>query len=81
MVKRVTTVLEPDTEGDTMEHTYSEVVVTGNVQVQGRDKDIQEWLKEFEDIMTKEPGLTNLAEFAIDQVLANLLHRGRITPP
>ena len=29
VVKRVTTVLESDSEGDTMEHTYSEVVVTG----------------------------------------------------
>ena len=82
VVKRVTTVLEPDTEGDTMEHTYSEVVVTGNVQVQGRDKDIQEWLKEFEDIMTKEPGRTNLAEFAIDTGTSKpIAQRPYITPP
>ena len=67
LVKRVTTVLEPDTVGDTMEHTYSEVVLTGTIQVKDRDrdKDGQEWLLEYQDSM-KEPGLTKLAQFAIE---------------
>ena len=81
MVKRVIAVLGQDTEGDTMEHTYSEVVIKGNVQVHGKDKDIQEWLKEFEDITTKEPGLTNLAEFAIDTGTSKPIAQTQYTTP
>ena len=66
VVKRVTTVLEPDTESDSMDKEYTKVVVTGKVDNPIRETDIQDWLKEFESTMTKEPGLTSLAEFAID---------------
>ena len=65
-VKWVTTVLEPDTESDTLDSLYSELTVSGQVQVPSRDKDIAEWVEEFSDILTKEPGLTALAEFGID---------------
>ena len=66
LVKRITTVLKPDSENDTMEHEYAEVVVSGCVQVPNRYRDTQQWLSEYKDIMTKEPGLTKMAEFAID---------------
>ena len=59
-------VLDPDSETDTMDHTYGEVVLSGSIQVCDRDKDIQQLLLEYEDIMTKEPGLTKLISFAID---------------
>ena len=32
-----------------------------------RDSDIEEWLKEFEGTMTREPGLTTMVEFSIDK--------------
>ena len=66
LVKRITTVLEPDSESDSMEHEYTEVVVSGRVETPNREADIQDWLKEYKDTMTKEPGLTKLAEFSID---------------
>ena len=65
-VKRVTTVLEPDTESDSMDQEYSEVVIRGKVEMMNREKDIQEWVEEFQTSLTKEPVLTPLAEFGID---------------
>ena len=66
VVKRVTTVLDPDTLEDSMDSSYTELTVTGQVDIASRESDVQEWLKEYEDIMTKEPGLTPLAKFGID---------------
>ena len=65
-MKRVTTVLEPDTAYDTLESTYTELTVSGSVDAPSRKKDIAEWEEEFSDILTKEPGLTPLAEFSIE---------------
>ena len=65
-VTRVTSVFKPDTPSDTLEHRYSEARVRG-VDVQGKQaQDIAKWEKDFKDTLTKEPGLTNLAEFGID---------------
>ena len=41
-VKRVTTVLEPDMQTDSMGHMYTEVVVKGKAQATEREKDVQE---------------------------------------
>ena len=49
-----------------MEHTYSEVRLQEDVVHPSRDKDIQDWVTEFSDIFTMEPGLTHLTEFEID---------------
>ena len=65
-VKRVTTVLEPDTVSDSMDHQYTELVIRGSVDTADRDSDVKEWVEEFSDIPTKEPGLTKLAEFRLD---------------
>ena len=65
-VRMVTTVLEPDTESDSMNNQYTEVSLSGVAQAESRDKDVKEWEDEFSDILTKEPGLTNLIEFKID---------------
>ena len=65
-VGRVTSVLEPDTPTDHMEEQYSEAVVTGNVITEDRQRDIQGWVTDFSDILTKEPGLTELKQFRID---------------
>ena len=58
LVKKVTTFLDPDTKNDTMEHTYSEVQLQEDVVHPSREKDIQDWVTEFSDILTMEPGLT-----------------------
>ena len=65
-VKSVTTVLEPDTDNDTMDSTCSEVVLSGQVQVANREKDIQDWVVEYADTLTKQPGLTDKATFSIE---------------
>ena len=65
-VKRVTTVLEPDSVNDTMDSTYSEVVLSGQVQVANREKDIQDWVEEYADIPTEQPGLKDKATFSIE---------------
>ena len=65
-VKRVTTVLEPDTESDSIDQQYAEAVVRGKVETENREEHIREWVQEAEGTMTKEPGLTHLAVFGID---------------
>ena len=65
-VKRVTSVLEPDTQTDQMDDLYAEVKVTGSVVTEDRQKDIEGWKHDYKDILTKEPGLTTLKEFRID---------------
>ena len=66
LVKRITTVLEPDTDSDSMDQQYSEVIVSGKVEDPDREADIQQWLDEFSTTVTKEPGLISLTEFGID---------------
>ena len=66
IVRRVTTVLEPDTSTDSMYQQYTESTVKGKVETETREADISSWKKDFADILTKEPGLTTLAQFRID---------------
>ena len=65
-VKRVTSVLEPDTQTDQMDDQYAEAKITGSVVTEDRQKDIEGWKHDYKDILTKEPGLTTLKEFRID---------------
>ena len=65
-VNRVTSVLDPDTAGDTLEDRYAEVQVRGNSVDETRAKDIASWEADYSDILTKEPGLTHLAEFTMN---------------
>ena len=66
VVKRITMVLEQDTQSDTMEEQYAKAVITGKAEAPEKDADITAWLPEFKGTMTKEPGLTKLTEFGID---------------
>ena len=66
LVRRVTTVLEPNSESDSMDQQYSEVKISGVAEGEDRERDVREWEKEYSDILTKEPGLTNLTEFKMD---------------
>ena len=49
-----------------MDSTYSEVVLSGQVQVENREKDIQDWVEEYAEILTKQPGLTDKTIFSIE---------------
>ena len=58
-VKRVTTVLELDTESNTIEGRYAEIVIRGRAEDESRDKDISEWVAEFSGTLT-------LIDYSID---------------
>ena len=51
-VKQVTSVLEPDTESDSMDTQYAEVKVTGRVETDSREADIDRWESDFADTLT-----------------------------
>ena len=53
-------------ESDSMEHQYTEVTLSGIAEADDRERDVNQWETDFSDILTKEPGLMNLAEFKID---------------
>ena len=66
VIKRVTTVLEPDTESYSMDQEFAEVIIRGKVESDTREQDIADWVKEFDCTLTKEPGLTDMIDFSID---------------
>ena len=65
-VTRVTSVFEPDTVSDTIIDWYSEVQVSGEELDGKQAADVMSWESNFQDILTKEPGLTSLVKFGID---------------
>ena len=65
-MRKVTTVLEPNSANDTMDKQYIEVTLMGKARAESREADIKGWKKEFHDILTKDPGTTDLAKFKID---------------
>ena len=65
-VSRVTSVFEPDTVSDTIIDWYSEVQVSGEELDGKQAADVRSWDSDFQDILTKEPGLTSLVKFGID---------------
>ena len=65
-IRRVTSVLEPDTAEDQLDNQYAEAKVTGSVVHGDRERDIKCWEEEFKSTLTKEPGLTNLVTFKMD---------------
>ena len=58
--------LEPDTDKDTILDRYSEVQVSGEELKGKQAADVRGWEMDFQDILTKEPGLTHLVKFSID---------------
>ena len=80
-VCRVTSVLEPETEDDTMENQYAEAKVTGKVDSDSREEDIVAWESDFADILTKEPGLTKLVQFRIETGLHPPISQGPYNTP
>jgi len=65
-VDRATVVLEPDEQDDRITDRYSELIVTGEELSKSQQRDINDICREFHKTLTKQPGLTNLAEFEIE---------------
>ena len=55
-MKRVTTVLEDDRVNDVVQDTNSKVKLVGDVVASSREEDIRQWMSDFSDILTEEPG-------------------------
>jgi len=66
-VKRTTTVMDEDKEGDEITERYSEVKVSGGEGLSRKQKcQVAKILDRYDDILTKEPGLVENVEFGID---------------
>ena len=63
---RVMSVFDPNTPSDRIEDRYSEAKVRGVDAQKKQAQDKAKLEEDFKDMLTKEPGLTHLAEFAID---------------
>ena len=81
VVKRATTILLDDTEEDSVMDANRKVNVEGAVGSGPRQEDIGEWEKEYADIFTEEPGLTDLAMFKIDTGDAKPIHQRAYNTP
>ena len=66
MVSRVTSVFEPDKPGDDILERYAEAHISDSELSDKQKEDLDRVLSNFTDVMTSEPGLTNLVDFAID---------------
>ena len=65
-VRRVTSVLEQDTETDDILHRYSEVKVSLQQLTPEQQSQLQRVLDSHDKVLTKKPGLTDLIQFDID---------------
>ena len=80
-VARVTSVFEPDTPLDTILDRYSEVKVSGDQLEDSQAADIRNLESQFSDILTKEPGLTNLVKFGVDTGDQTPIHHRAYSTP
>ena len=65
-MKRISTTLVGDSEVDSVNDTNGKAHVEESVLDESRQKDVDEWVKEFSDVISLNPGLTDRVEFAID---------------
>ena len=65
-IDRITSVFDPDTPEDDLVNRFSEARIEQGTSSEDMTKDIQQWEVDFKDTLTKEPGITHLAEFTID---------------
>ena len=65
-INRVTSVFESDTKQDDTLDRYSEETVQEQELQTNQARDIQSIVDKFQDVLTKEPGLTTLTEFGIE---------------
>jgi len=67
VVRRTTTVMDEDKEGDEIQDRYSEVKVSGGDELSREQRyQIDEMLSRYQDTLTKNPGLTTVTQFTID---------------
>ena len=59
--------LEPDQKNDAITDRLAETKITGDELNASQLRDIERIEKDFEDILTTEPGLTTKVEFALDR--------------
>ena len=65
-VRRVMSVLESDTDHDDILSRYSETEIVERQLKDSQKSDIDNLLSKYQDVMTSEPGITKLTEFAIE---------------
>ena len=65
-VNRVTSVFEADTVQDDILNRYSKAEIVERSLIDSQTREIDSILSEYKDVITNEPGLTHLSEFAID---------------
>ena len=65
-LKRITTVLESDTDSDCVMNTNSKLKLVGGTVRCDWLEDIDRWKEEFSENLTEEPGETELVEFSIE---------------
>jgi len=63
---RVTKVLEDDSEQDELNDTHWKLKVLSKPLSNDKNRDIQNWCEEFDDILSEEPGLTGIVKFNTD---------------
>ena len=80
-IKRVTSVLEGDTNSDDIVTRYSEVKLTSQQLTQPQDKQLDDVLAKHSKVLTAEPGLTTKVTFGIDTGTADpIFQRAYNTP-
>ena len=65
-INRVKSVFESDTKQDDILDRYSEMTVQEQELPTDQARDIQSIVDKFQNILTKEPGLTTLTEIGIE---------------
>ena len=65
-IKRVTSVLEQDTENDDVTNRFAEAKIEPQELTEAQQLQLQQLLKENSTVLDKEPGLSKLVEFDID---------------
>ena len=81
LVRRVTSVIEPDSNTDAMDNQYAEAPVTGKVDSDSRETDLDKWESDLADTLTKEPGQTELVQFKFETGLHPPICQGPSNTP
>jgi len=77
-VKRVTSVLEGDTERDDISNILSEAKIAEQMLQQPQQLQLEQVLGKYGDVLTSEPGLTSITKFGIDTSDSEPIHQGGV---
>ena len=81
VVKRVTSVLQDETENDDILHRYAEATVEPQQLTEAQQRQLAELLERHIQILTKDPGLTTMATFDIDTGQADSVYQRPYNTP